>query len=162
MVFSSSFSLLSRGGTCTSGGARYIGRDFSHFQRDETNRSAASHFFSSTEFLFLSSPLFGFCGFFFFFSIVSRATRHRWNSFLSKLILNFHSRYRVFFPFFFYFVVTFNRERIKFFNFFVSSFSTSYSAGWMIDIIRGTDVTRSKGNLNASQLENRIFLFKHF
>lgn len=64
--------------------------------------------------------------------------------------------------FFFYFVVTFNRERIKFFNFFVSSFSTSYSAGWMIDIIRGTDVTRSKGNLNASQLENRIFLFKHF
>lgn len=64
--------------------------------------------------------------------------------------------------FFFYFAVTFNRERIKFFNFFVSSFSTSYSAGWMIDIIRGTDVTRSKGNLNASQLENRIFLFKHF
>lgn len=58
--------------------ARYIGRDFSHFQRDETNRSAASHFSIPRNFYFLLR-FSVFAVSFFFFSTVSRATRHRWN-----------------------------------------------------------------------------------
>lgn len=46
--------------------ARYIGRDFSHFQRDETNRSAASHFSIPRNFYFLL-PFSVFAVSFFFF-----------------------------------------------------------------------------------------------